>query len=152
MSESPTESGSLLSALRRAYQLGRRRYREHLAHLDLTPRQGALILAVQETPGIGLGAASEAIGADAATCSALVERLVERRLVDRRPDATDRRRTCLYLTDDATQIADGISASRRAAEEQMVAAIGADAAGQLRSLLEEMTARLEREAEQAGVR
>lgn len=138
-----TPSDSLLAALRRALSVARREHRAQLAHLELTARQAGALLAIQAQPGIGLGAVSEAIGADAPTCSALVDRLVERGLVQRGPDPSDRRRTCLTLTADARDITDRIAASRREAEARIVAAIGPDAAADLRALLTELADRLE---------
>jgi DNA-binding MarR family transcriptional regulator len=139
----PANPDSLLGALRRALSAARREYRDELAHLDLTARQAAVLLAIQADPGVGLNGVAEAVAADAPTCSALVDRLVERGLVVRGPDPRDRRRTSLTLTRDARDIAGRIAASRHAAEARIVAAIGPDTALQLHTLLVTLAEQLE---------
>jgi DNA-binding MarR family transcriptional regulator len=135
---------SLFWALQRAYRLSLREYRERLTHFDLTARQAALLLSVRTHPGRGVRFASEAIGADLPTCSALVARLEERRLLARRSDPGDRRRTCLYLTPAAEEIVETVDAAQRAADERIAAAIGPDA-GALRPLLVRLCERLSAE-------
>lgn len=135
------DGDSLLSALRDALRLGSRPYREELAHLELTARQAALLLAVEAHPGRGVKFAAGQIGADLPTCSALVVRLEERALVERRADPGDRRRTMLYVTPDARTLIDAVLAARAAADERISAAAG-DELALLRKLLARLTDRL----------
>ncbi|HEX5503294.1 MAG TPA: MarR family transcriptional regulator [Thermomicrobiales bacterium] len=136
---SPT---SLLSALRAAYRAARLEYRDRLAPLDLTARQAAVIRALAARPGLGLGAIAEAVGADQPTASALVDRLVERGLVARAADPSDRRRTCLRLTPAAETLAEAVQHERAAMDARLVDALGAARAAQLLALLGELTVRL----------
>ncbi len=135
------DGDSLFATLQRAYRLGRREYRERLAHLDLTAKQAKLLLTLNTSPGRGVRFAAEAIGADIPTCSALVARLEEDGLVRRTADPDDRRRTRLYLTTEAEAIVEAVKAAEGAAEERLAAAAGADA-GQLLLLLARLCQRL----------
>jgi len=135
------EADGLLSALRHAFRLGSRPYRADLAHLDLTARQAALLLAVEGHPGHGVKFAAGQIGADVPTCSALVTRLEERSLIERRADPADRRRTMLFVTPDALPLVDAVLAARAAADERMTMAAGADLP-LLRQLLTDLADRL----------
>ncbi len=136
---------TLLGALRHAYRAATRSYRAQLSHLDLTARQAAAILVVSAQPGIGLWAVADSIGADQPTTSVLVDRLVERRLLVREPDPGDRRRACLSLTPAADGLATQIRAARGAAEQLLLALLGDERAAMLRSLLEDLSTRLEEE-------
>jgi len=136
---------TLHGALRRAFRAATSEYREHLAHLGLTARQAAVILAVEATPGLGLTAVAQAVGADQATISELVDRLVERRLFTRETDPTDRRRTCLRLTPAAIAVADDIRQARAAMEKRLEGVLGAEKARMLLELLNDLTERLGQE-------
>jgi DNA-binding MarR family transcriptional regulator len=139
----------LFWTLQRAFRLSLREYRDRLTNFDLTARQAALLLSVRSQPGHGVRFASEAIGADFPTTSALVARLEERGLLERRSDPDDRRRTRLYLTPAAAEIVEAVESAQRAADARITAAIGPDAVA-LRPLLERLCERLA--AEQAEVK
>lgn len=138
----------LFAALRDAFRLGARSYREELAHLDLTPRQAALLVAIRSHPGHGVKFAAGQIGADVPTCSALVARLVERGLVERRAHPGDRRRTMLYVTSEAVALIETVERARAVADRRLAAAAGSDLPRLLR-LLERLSERLSEPAEVA---
>jgi len=131
----------LLTALRVTHRLGMRQYREELRHLDLTPRQAAVLLAIETNPGHGVRFVAQQIGSDLPTCSALVARLEERALIERRPDPDDRRRTKLFAAEAARPLIDVMLTAQAAAERRMAAAAGDDA-DLLRALLDRLAARL----------
>jgi DNA-binding MarR family transcriptional regulator len=137
-------SESLFLALRQAYRLGGREYRERIREHGLTARQAAALLAIRRHPGEGVRSLADSIDADLATCSTIVAKLEARGLLERRDDPDDRRRTRLYLTSDAEEIARAVARARRAADAHIEAAIGPDAEA-LRGLLAQLTARLRSE-------
>jgi DNA-binding MarR family transcriptional regulator len=134
-------SPSLLSTLRHAYRLSSQEYREHLRPFDLTARQAAALLAIQQSPGEGLRTLAEEIDIDLASCSVLVSRLEARGLVSRVPDEADRRRTCLHVTDEARTVLAEVAEARAAADAKISAALGSDAAV-LRRVLERLSRQL----------
>jgi DNA-binding MarR family transcriptional regulator len=144
----PERHDSLFLALRQAYRLGGREYRDHIKQYGLTPRQATALLAIRRHPGEGISSLSEATRADLATCSVLVAKLEALGLVRREPDPGDRRRTRLFLTSEADEVTRALFRARRAADARIEAAIGDDAP-QLRALLARLAARLA--AEPAGV-
>lgn len=137
-------SDSLFLALRQAYRLGGREFRERIRQHGLTPRQATALLAIRRHPGEGVSALSEATHADLATCSVLVTKLEALGLVQREPDPDDRRRTRLFLTPQADEVARAVFRARRAADARIEAAIGDDAS-ELRALLHRLAERLSAE-------
>jgi DNA-binding MarR family transcriptional regulator len=137
-------SDSLFLALRQAYRLGGREYRERIREHGLTARQATALLAIRRHPGEGIRSLADRIDADLATCSTIVAKLEARGLLERRDDPDDRRRTRLYLTADAEEIARAVARARRAADAYIEAAIGADADA-LRLLLAQLIGRLSSE-------
>jgi DNA-binding MarR family transcriptional regulator len=138
-------SESLFLALRQAYRLGGREYREGLRRHGLTARQATALLAIRRNPGEGVRFLADRIDADLPTCSALVTKLEARGLVERRDDPGDRRRTCLYVTAEAEDVARAVARARRAADARIEAVIGPEAPA-LRALLGQLIDRLQREA------
>lgn len=65
---------------------------------DLSVPQFRTLAFLSRHPGSSLSAAAEHIGLTLPTMSVLIEGLVQRALVDRTPDARDRRRVLLTLT------------------------------------------------------
>lgn len=69
-----------------------------LAPLDLTQKQLAVLTLVQDNPGASQIDMAQVIATDRATMMALVDRLQERSLIERRPSSQDRRRQEIHLT------------------------------------------------------
>lgn len=111
--------------MRRAARATNRIYRERVAALDLTPRQAAAILALSETPGATLSSLAESLGADQATTSALVDRLLSAGLVLRETDPADRRRAMLRPTDSALSLVRALGDARRYSESCIIEVLGA---------------------------
>jgi DNA-binding MarR family transcriptional regulator len=128
----PIELGRLL---RRAARSATRVYRRRVVEMELTPRQAAAILALVESPGLTLSGLAEILGADQATASGLVDRLLAAGLVRRETDPTDRRRAMLYPAAAALQLAEGLAAARRLSEERIRAVLGPRRSAALARLL-----------------
>lgn len=136
----------LAALLWRAARASTRYYQAQLAELDLTTRQAAAVLALVEAPGVTLGSLAEALRADQATASAVVDRLLAAELVKRETDPADRRRAKLYPTDRALQIAERLAGARHRTEEMIAEALGANTARKLKKVLAVLSEQLEREA------
>ncbi len=136
----------LSSLLWRTARAASRAYRARLAEMDLTARQAAALLALAETPGVGLGALAETLGSDQATASAVIDRLLAADLVRRETDPQDRRRARLYPTDRAMQKVERLEAARRANESLIEEALGPQDGARLRKLLTRLSSELEQAA------
>lgn len=140
--------------LRRAARSAAQVYRSRVSELDLTARQAAAILALVEEPGATLSRLAETLGADQATASALVDRLLAADLVTRETDPSDRRRAMLHPTAKALSLAKAIAEARQVVEESIRNVLGAGDSAQLADLLTRLADGLERrrEAAAAGAR
>jgi DNA-binding MarR family transcriptional regulator len=125
-----------------------------VSELDLTARQAAAILALVEQPGATLSYLAEQLGADQATASALVDRLLAADLVRRETDPADRRRAMLHPTDKALKLAKTLAEARRTVEQSIRDVLGAGDSARLADLLSRLTDGLEqrREAVAGGAR
>ena len=113
-------------------------YRLRLAELELTNRQAAAILALVEAPGITLRELSETLGADRATASALIDRLLAADLVRRETNPDDRRRVMLYPTLKSLELAETLAAAGHASEERIKAVLGERDSAKLAALLDRL--------------
>jgi len=129
--------------LRRASRAATKVYRYRVKELVLTHRQAAAVLAVVEEPGVTLSSLADAVGADQATASALIDRLLAADLVRRETDPADRRRAMLYPTDKALQIAQAIAGARLASEDRIRAVLGNADSERLAKLLARLVNGLE---------
>jgi MarR family transcriptional regulator, temperature-dependent positive regulator of motility len=87
--------------IRRLNQISLAIFRDRMnaAGVDLTPVQYAALATLAETPGIDQATLAAAIAYDKVTIGGVVDRLVAKGLVDRRPSDRDRRSKALSLTD-----------------------------------------------------
>ena len=107
----PSSVGFLLS------QVGihaSRRFAERLAELPLQPPLFRVLNVVDAAEGLSQQAIAEAIQAPASRMVAIVDELEESGLVERRPQAGDRRVRALYLTDKGREV---LAKGRRIAAE-----------------------------------
>jgi DNA-binding MarR family transcriptional regulator len=82
----------------------RRRWVDMLAQFDVTPSQFKAIMVLAEADSLGQRQLAEAIGVDPRNCVPIVDSLVERDLLTRETDSTDRRRRVLCLTAKGRQL------------------------------------------------
>lgn len=112
-----------------------RRFRETLAPLALEPREFALLRAVGVAEGISQQAAGERLQIPASRMVAFVDALEARGLLERRPNARDRRKRALYLTAEGRQLLERALELAMGFERHMCAPIGDDERERLLSLL-----------------
>ncbi|WP_292988948.1 MarR family transcriptional regulator [Mycobacterium sp.] len=112
----------------------------------LTESQSELLWLVARQPGISVSAAAAELGLVANTASTLVSKLVDRGLLIRTADQSDRRVGQLRLAGAARQIVDSSRTARRAMLADVLAELGDDQIEALTkglAVLETMTRRLQ---------
>jgi len=80
---------------------------------ELTARQMAAVVALARRPGASMTELAAALGVGRAAASELVERLVQKAVVQRVPDAADRRAVRLDLSPRARALAEAMQAGWR---------------------------------------
>jgi len=80
------------------------RFRE--AGFNVTPKEWAILLLLWRERELSVSAIADATFRDKTTVSRLVERMVNKGLVERQPDAVDRRKTILRPTAQALELQD----------------------------------------------
>jgi DNA-binding MarR family transcriptional regulator len=146
VNDSPADGERLSALLWRAARASTRFYQAQLTEFDLTPRQATAILSLIETPGVTLGTLAEALRADQATASAVVDRLLAAELVRRETDPADRRRARLYATKKALLIAEQVAEARRRTDDLIEDVLGRQASKELKKVLTRLSERLEQNA------
>lgn len=84
--------------IRRLQQISVALFLEEIGHLDLTPRQYAVLQMVAEVPGIDQAGLSDKIAVDKTTVVKIIDRLVDKGWVTRSRSETDRRVNHLHVT------------------------------------------------------
>jgi DNA-binding MarR family transcriptional regulator len=84
--------------LRRAHQRHGAIFQEHIGAAALTPLQFAALVKLQDVGQVSQNQLGRLTAMDAATMQGVIKRLFARKLIERRPDAEDRRRLLLRLT------------------------------------------------------
>lgn len=85
--------------IRRAHQVSVALFMEETAGFDVTPVQFAILNALIEDPGEDQVTLARKVAFDAATFGSVIGRLEARGWVRREPDAADRRRKLLWVTE-----------------------------------------------------
>ncbi len=114
---------------------GRRQWSATLRPLDLTPSQAEVLRVLQDHGPLSVGALGMLLVCESGTNpSRLVDRLVERGLVDRRPDPEDARAVVLSLTREGIEKADRVNGLEQLMYEELDKVSGRDAAATIRFL------------------
>lgn len=91
--------------LRRAHQRHAALFEKGLGDLDLTPTQFAALVKISDRGEVSQNLLGRLTAMDPATIQGVIQRLMGRGLIERRPDPADRRATLLRLTDAGTNLA-----------------------------------------------
>lgn len=97
-----------------------RRWTDQLAELDLTPSQYKLLSALDETGPLGQQRLAELVGIDPRNAVPIIETSVERGLLTRSVDPTDRRRRVLELAPTGRRVAAKLRTLNAQLEEQLL--------------------------------
>jgi DNA-binding MarR family transcriptional regulator len=113
-----------------------------LAPFDLHPREFALLRAVGFQEGLAQQALGDRLQIPRSRMVAIVDELERRRLLERRPNPTDRRVRELHLTDAGRQLLDHAIQAAVAYEKQISSPLSPKERDQLLDLLERVSAGL----------
>jgi DNA-binding MarR family transcriptional regulator len=113
----------------------RRRFVQGLARWDLRPSHYGALMALAELGAMSQRELGRLIGVDPRNLVAIIDLLEARKLAERRPDPTDRRRRALVLTPAGGHLLDQLRRDGAALEQEMLAALDATERATLRSLL-----------------
>lgn len=117
--------------------------REYLkSDLPITPMQARALVYVSRFEGLRQKALADILEIQPITTARLIDQLSDEELVERRPDPTDRRAHCLYLTDQAQALLDDIGVVVEDVNRKAVAGLSADEIDQLLHLLKVMHSNL----------
>ncbi|MFD5411040.1 MarR family winged helix-turn-helix transcriptional regulator [Streptomyces nojiriensis] len=119
------------------------RFAERVAVLGLTPADVGLLRMVAGQPGRSQRALAEDLGVVPSRVVALIDVLEDKRLVERRRSAEDRRNYELHLTPEGRQALGAVSRAAAAHEDDLLAALDPDARARLVELLERVAAQQE---------
>jgi DNA-binding MarR family transcriptional regulator len=108
---------------------------EALAPFGVTGRQLAVLVAIDDRVPLSQQEVARRLGVDRTTMVSLIDELEAMRLVQRRPDAADRRRNVVALTPDGRATLDGASQASRDAERRFLGALPGPEAAALRRTL-----------------
>jgi MarR family transcriptional regulator, transcriptional regulator for hemolysin len=104
----------MLTLLHDVARMQRTRFDQWARYYGMTRAQGLILLRLEGQPGLSQNEMAAICEVEPITIGRLVDRLEARGLIERRPDATDRRIKRLHLMPDAAPILAAINDYRRA--------------------------------------
>ncbi len=115
----------------------RARFARDLARYGLTFPQFMSLCSLERAEGqaLRMGDLAAAAHQSAASMTGIVDRLLEQRLVERRPDPTDRRSVIVALAEEGAQVLSRVRADRRHTIEGLLRCLSADEQAQLHTIL-----------------
>ena len=129
----------------------RRRFARDLSRHGLTFPQFMTLLSLERSgESCRMGPLAEATMQSAASMTAIVDRLLERGLVERRRDPKDRRSVVVSLTEIGREVLNRVRADRRHAVKQALAQLGPGEQSRLLETLDKMIHLLEETEDTEG--
>ena len=126
--------------IRRAHQISVAIFNDHLAAVDVTPVQFAILNALQDTPGVDQITLAKRVAFDPATSGSVIGRVETKGWIERRADDVDRRRKLLVLTPQGLQALTGMTAAVAAIQTEIVSPLEPDEQAQFMHLLRRLVA------------
>ncbi len=124
--------------LARVGSLTARSWTAFLAAHDLTQGQYAVLFTLDERGSTGQRRLAELVAVDARNIVAVLDPLSRRRLIERRTDATDRRRRLIALTEEGTALVRDLASRAAQEQEDFLEPLGRDDRLQLNRLLKRL--------------
>lgn len=121
--------------LRRAHQRANAIFQDTIGDAYLTPTQWSVLVTLNRDGTLSQNQLGRLTYMDPATTQGVILRLMERRLVERRPDQRDRRRTCVSLTTEGQALVHRLAANAANAHSLTLAPLTAEEQAQLLALL-----------------
>ncbi len=131
---------SLGYSLRRAQLSTFHNFADFMSKFEVRPSQFAVLVLIRSNPGLTQSAVSDALGIQKANFVALIDRLEERGLTERRKVGGDRRSSALHLTRNGEAFVRQLEAAHQAFEETLSSRLGEKRSRQLLKLLHEFCA------------
>jgi len=126
--------------IRRAHQVAVALFMEETAGADVTPVQFAILNALLDHPADDQVTLARKVAFDPATFGSVISRLESRGWVRREPDAVDRRRKLLWVTEEGAEAARRMKRSVGKVQQRILAPLSASEREQLVVLLERLVA------------
>lgn len=128
----PENTGDLLQTAARSL---RRRYGAAMAEWDIAPGQARALRLIHELEGPRLSVIAERLRMAPRSATEVVDALESRGLVVRTPDPSDRRATCVTITDDGVRMCGRIDEARASAGQAFLAGMSSRDRSELDRLL-----------------
>ena len=109
--------------LRRAHQRHAAIFQDRIGDPQLTPLQFAALVKLHDLGEVSQNELGRRTAMDAATMQGVIKRLLARGLIDRKPDAEDRRRVVLSLTGDGRALIAAAMPSGHAISDETLAGL-----------------------------
>lgn len=126
--------------IRRAHQLAVGIFMEETSRFDVTPVQFAILNALIDEPGEDQVTLAGRVAFDAATSGSVIGRLEAKGWIRREPDAMDKRRKLLWVTDDGQKAVQRMKRAVTRAQQRIVGTLDEAEQMQLVALLGKMVA------------
>jgi len=125
--------------LRRAHQRHTAIFQENIGAKQLTPLQFAALIKLRDVNEVSQNQLGRLTAMDAATMQGVIQRLLTRGLIERRPDPTDRRRLQLSLSQAGQVLVEECADIGAEISEQTLAPLGPDERRQFLDLLNRLS-------------
>ena len=109
--------------VKRLHQVATAIFLEECGRYNMTPSQYQALCALQEHPGIGQGALGKLTGQDRSTVSLVVRLLLDRGLIRRVVNSSDKRSASLRLSESGAQTLREVAPAARRAQDQFLSAL-----------------------------
>ena len=109
--------------VKRLHQVATAIFLEECGRYNMTPSQYQALCALNEHAGIDQSALGKLTGQDRSTVSLVVKLLLDRGLILRLVDATDKRRTSLKLSESGLQTLRQVAPAARKAQDRFLSAV-----------------------------
>jgi DNA-binding MarR family transcriptional regulator len=109
--------------VKRLHQVATAIFLEECGSYSMTPSQYQALCALQEHPGIGQGALGKLTGQDRSTVSLVVQLLLDRGLIRRVVNSSDKRAASLRLSESGVQMLREVAPAARRAQDRFLSAL-----------------------------
>jgi DNA-binding MarR family transcriptional regulator len=124
--------------LKRAHQRASAIFQDRLGGYQLTPTQFFALARLHEMGQLSQNRLGRLSAMDPATIQGVIHRLVDRKLIQRMPDPTDRRRMVLRLTNEGQELVGSLLSDAAAIDEMALERLSPEERKTLTTLLRKM--------------